>query len=681
MNNSAGVSIYRCSQSADCSPTAFGTSPVVNDGDVAGDGYMMTSPASFIVDPLDNRQLLVATCRLWRGPADGSSWTGANAISPILDGISGLSYCSGDALIRSIAALPVEGGEVIYVGMYGKLDGGAILGGHVLKATLIPGSSSMSSWQDIGLNPVSNDQTPFNFYDLDISSIFIDPHDSTGRTVYVTVAGIPDSLRSVRTLYRTTDGGAHWSEITSNLVRVPANSIVIDPLDANTAYVATDEGVYVTRQVGACAYAPSNCWSAFGAGLPGAPVVQLNASPSMASPSVLVAGTYGRGIWQIPLLSAGIQLTSVAVQPDSLSFEWQPVGTSSSVQTVTITNTGGIALVVTSISTDPNFAETDNCVNTAVNVGANCSIDVTFTPGQAGPASGQITIAANVAGGQVVLPITGSGSVAGQVAASPGLLNFGQVQIGTTSASFPVTLENTGTTAIAIGGVSVAPPFNLAGNACGASLGANSACALTLTFAPTQTGTATGTLTIRDDAGIQTVALRGTGANGPTDELSPSSISFGSTILGQSSDPQVLTLSNNGDFPLNSISASASAGFQASSNCGGSLGAHAACPISIVFAPASAGLVTGSLTVSDAIRSQTIALSGTGLQPPAINVTPKSVPFGVQGIGTTSAPFKVTINNTGGAPMANVGFQITGSSVASFSWGGRHLRSDAGERQ
>ena len=83
-----------------------------------------------------------------------------------------------------------------------------------------------------------------------------------------------------------------------------------------------------------------------------------------------------------------------------------------------------------------------------------------------------------------------------------GLLNFGQVQIGTTSASFPVTLEDTGTTAIAIGGVSVTP-FNLAGNACGASLGANSACALTLTFAPTQTGTATGTLTIKDDAGIQ----------------------------------------------------------------------------------------------------------------------------------------------------------------------------------
>ena len=100
VNNSAGVSIYRCSGSAPCTPSAFGVTPVVDDADVAGDGYTMTTPAPFIVDPLDNSQLLVGTCRLWRGPADGGNWSGSNAISPILDGISGLGYCSGDALVR-----------------------------------------------------------------------------------------------------------------------------------------------------------------------------------------------------------------------------------------------------------------------------------------------------------------------------------------------------------------------------------------------------------------------------------------------------------------------------------------------------------------------------------------------------------------------------------------------------
>ena len=174
----------------------------------------MTSPANFILDPLDSTQLLVGTCRLWRGAADGSSWTSANAISPILDGVSGLDYCSGDALIRAIAALPLsDGKEVIYAGMYGAMDGGATLAGHVIKATYNPTGSSMPTWQDLTLNPVTNDQVQFNYYGLDISSIFIDPHDVTGNTVYVTVEGAEDPLHSIRSLYRTTDGGAHWSQI------------------------------------------------------------------------------------------------------------------------------------------------------------------------------------------------------------------------------------------------------------------------------------------------------------------------------------------------------------------------------------------------------------------------------------------------------------------------------------
>jgi hypothetical protein len=668
VNNSAGVSIYRCSGSDDCTPAAFGASPVIDNSDVSGDGYKMALPAPFIVDPVDSSQLLVGTCRMWRGPADGTRWTGANVISPMLDGVSGSSSCSGDALIRSIAARPTPGGEVIYVGMYGRLDGGGIRAGHVLKATWLPGDSSLPTWQDLALNPVSNDQVPFNYYGLDISSIFVDPHDSTGNTVYVTITGIPDSLQWIRSLYRTTDGGAHWFEITSNLVRVPANGVVIDPQDANTAYVATDMGVYVTRQVGACVYAPSNCWSAFGAGLPLAPVVQLSASPSGASPDVLVAATYGRGIWQIPLLTAGTQLTTAAVQPASIDFAAQSVGTSSNARTITVTNSGGIALVTTSISVSPNFSETDNCVNEAVDAGATCAIDVTFAPAQIGPAAGQVTISGNVAGGQIVIPVSGTGSTAGAVTASPGTLNFGLVQIGKTSASLPVTLENAGTSAVQIKGVSITPPFNLAANACGDSITANSACALAVTFSPARAGAILGTLTITDDAGSHSVVLSGTGATSPTGDLSTSSIVFPSTIVGQISTPVVVTLTNNGDLPLNAISTATSKGFQVSTSCGGSLGAHANCAINVAFAPSSAGIQTGTLTVSDAIRDQSISLSGTGLQPPMIEVSPTHIEFLTQAVGTSSAPASLRISNAGGAPMSNVGVQITGPSAASFSW-------------
>ena len=670
VNNSAGVSIYLCSQAGNCTPDSFGTTPVVNDADVAGDGSTMTSPAQFFVDPLDSTQLLVATCRLWRGPVDGSSWTSANAISPILDGISSLGYCSGDALIRTVAALPVSGGsEVVYLGMYGAFDGGAPLAGHVLKATYNPSTTSSLVWQDLTLNPVLNDQVSFNYYGLDISSIFVDPHDVTGNTVYLTVEGAPDSFHSIRTIYRTTDGGAHWAEIASNLPRSPANAVVIDPQDANTAYVATDEGVYSTRQVGACAVGSSNCWSIFGTGLPFAPVVQLSAAPATTTPNVLVAGTYGRGIWQIPLWTAGTQITTASVQPNALTFASQPVGTTGVAQNVTLTNTGGIALLATSIATSANFNETDNCANTAVNAGLNCVIQVSFTPGQTGSAVGQLSINANISGGQISIPLSGTGVSTGVVTVSPGTLSFGQIQIGMASSALPVTIENTSAAAISLTSVTVTPPFVVATNGCGSSLAGNSDCALSLTFAPTQAGAANGSLVLIDGAGTQTVALSGTGATAATDALSPAFLSFPSTAAGQQSSVQTVTLTNNGDLPLTSLSIAISAGFQQSNTCGTSLTGHASCSVSMVFAPTSAGSISGNLSVSDAIKTQTIALSGTGLPPLAIGVAPAQLTFTAQLIGQAGPPLTLNVTDGGGAPMSNIGFQIMGPSASSFAWG------------
>ena len=671
VNNGAGISIYRCAGSNLCSPTTFGSAPVVGDADVGGDAYTMTSPAPFIVDPLDSTQLLVGTCRLWRGPADGSAWSAANALSPILDGVGGLPYCSGDGLIRTIAALPLAtGGEVIYVGMYGAFDGGATVAGHVFKATFSPTGSAMPLWQDLTLNPVVNDQAQFNFMGLDISSIFLDGHDATGNTVYVAVEGAEDSLDEIRTIYRSTDGAVHWHEITSNLPHSPANSVVIDPQDANTAYIATDEGVYSTRQVANCAIGSSNCWSVFGAGLPYAPVVQLSAAPAATSPNVLVAGTYGRGIWQIPLWTSGTQLTSASAQPASLAFSSQAIGTTSSAQTIQLSNTGGIALVMVGAVATDSFSESDNCVGIAINSGASCAIQVTFTPVQAGVIAGQLTISLNVAGGQITIPLAGTGTPAGLVTASPANLSFGQVAVGTTSSALPVTVQNAGSVAIAISGLTVTPPFALAANACGVSLAANSDCALSLTFDPTQTGAASGTLTLTDAAGTQTVALSGTGAAAAADALSPTTIGFPSTVEGQLSSPQIVTLSNNGDLTLTSIAVTTTAGFIASSTCGTSLGPHASCAISVVFAPPTVGTVTGSLQVVDAIQTQTVALAGTGLLPPAIAVAPAQLVFATTLTGQASAPLALRVTNSGGAPMSNVGFQISGAAATSFSWSG-----------
>ena len=81
--------------------------------------------------------------------------------------------------------------------------------------------------------------------------------------------------------------------------------------------------------------------------------------------------------------------------------------------------------------------------------------------------------------------------------------------MGTTSAAQPVTLTNAGTSAITSVSVpTLSAPFAQTNN-CPASLAASATCTINVTFTPTSTSEATGTLSITDSAGTQTVGLTG----------------------------------------------------------------------------------------------------------------------------------------------------------------------------
>jgi hypothetical protein len=667
VNNQAGVSIHMCSQAEACTPAAFGAAPVVDDADVSGDGLTMTAPAPFLVDPLDNGQLLVGTCRVWRGPVSGG-WTGTNAISAILDGSGGAS-CSGDPLIRSIAAMALpSGGEVVYAGIYGASNGGAGLAGHIFAATVNPAKGGSPVWQDLTENLVSNDTRGFNSYGFDISSIVIDSHDPTGNTVYVTVEGIRNAAAAVRPVYRSIDGGAHWRNLTSNLPPEPANSLAVDPQDANTVYIATDGGVFSTRQVSLCEGLASSCWAPFGSGLPGAPAVELSASPATASAHVLAAGTYGRGIWMAPLWTAGQNLTTASATPASLTFSAQAFGTVSSAQTVTVKNTGQAALMPASIVMSGDFSETDNCQNAIVLPGASCAIQVVFAPTTTGSRTGFLTLSGNIAA-NLTVALSGTGAPSGVVTLTPSTLTFGPVPVGTTSGLLPVTAANNGAIDVPVSAVTITAPFAIASSSCGGTLAAKSSCGLMVDFAPVTSGPASGTLTFTDAAGAQTVALSGSGQAGPTDSLSPASLTFGATATGQVSASQPVTLTNSGDLPLASIAVSVSAGFQISNKCAANLAGHSSCAVAVAFAPTQTGSLTGALSVTDALRSQSVALVGLGVQKAALGVSPQSLSFAPVPVGQASPPSTVTVSNTGGLPLAGLGFQISGAGAKQFSCG------------
>jgi hypothetical protein len=132
-----------------------------------------------------------------------------------------------------------------------------------------------------------------------------------------------------------------------------------------------------------------------------------------------------------------------------------------------------------------------------------------------------------------------------------------------------------------------------------------------------------------------------------------------------------VTLTNSGSVPQNAIVISASGAFQQTNDCTARLAANSSCAISVQFYPAATGYQTGTLSITDAPRTQpeTVALSGTGLAPPALGVSPASLSFTALTVGQASSAQTVTVSNSGGAPLANAGFQINGLSASSFSYG------------
>ena len=674
LSTNAGVSIARCSRGAACVAADF-AAPTIAEAQVANDATAIHTP--WLLDPGATNALVIGTCRAWRGPAaTGALWSSANAISRPF-GAAGASACTATfPVVRSLAAAgPVAssagyanlGSEALYAGLAGSLDGGGTLGGHVFTNFAANLAANSTVWTDAALAPVTNDTANagvFNPGGFDIATLAADPHDATGKTVYATVMGFSGNSIASPHLYRSSDGGAHWLNISSNLPNAPANSVVVDPNDANTVYVALDTGVYVTTQVTNCA--ATNCWSVYGTQLPNAPAVELLAAAAMPTGDgrlgELRVATYGRGIWQIPLLTAATAAApAIQLVPATVTFSTQQTGTLSAPVTVTVTNTGNASLTVSSVVTSGDFVESDTCVGAAVAQGASCNVQVRFQPTAAGTRTGLLTVYGNVAGGQATAALSGMATPPAAIVLTPVSLSFAATNLGSTSTAGNITIANTGGTSSALQTPVVTGDFSISANSCTATLGRQSSCTVSVVFRPTASGTRTGVLTVVDDAGTQVATLSGTGTAPATDALAPATLSFAAQQLGTASTAQAVTLTNAGDVALTLIAASVTGDFTVVNACGNSLAAHSSCALQVAYAPRALGAETGVLTVADEFRSRTVALAGTGLAPAGVSLAPLAgLQFGATAVGSAAPTQSVTLTNNGGVPLTLAGVAATG---------------------
>jgi len=346
---------------------------------------------------------------------------------------------------------------------------------------------------------------------------------------------------------------------------------------------------------------------------------------------------------QVIALSGTGNAPGVGLSPPSLAFGSQVIGSTSTSQTVTVSNSGTSALTIGSVTAAGDFAQTNNCTTLAA--GTNCAVQATFTPTATGARTGTITLVDDA--GSQVISLTGTGNAPG-VSLNPSSLTFGSQVALTTSAAQSVIVGNAGTSVLTISSVTAAGDFAQTNNC--AAVAAGASCTVQVTFTPTATGARNGTITVTDDAGTQVAALSGTG-NAPGVSLNPSTLPFGSQVVGTTSAAQNVIVSNTGTSVLTIASITAAGDFADTTSDCTTVAAGASCTIQVTFTPTATGTRNGNIALVDNAGTQVAVLSGTG-NAPGVGLNPSTLTFAGQVVGTTSAAQSVTVTNTGTSLLA-----------------------------
>jgi len=397
----------------------------------------------------------------------------------------------------------------------------------------------------------------------------------------------------------------------------------------------------------------------------------------------------------VDLQGTGVDAPNINVTPVPLEFGDVAVGGSKQL-TLTVLNNGTTDLTINSI-TDPSppfSIASNNCTPTpyTLGVGNTCDIVVEFAPTSAGSSTSTIVITSDDPNDSpLTIELTGNGVLQPDIDVSPMAIDFGNVYVGYT-AQQTITVSNIGTADLTIDSITdPTDPFSIVSTTCWPTpytLGAGNTCEILVQFAPTSEGLFSSNIVITsDDPDEQTINinLKGNGVPLPDIDVNPTTINFGDVYVGDSAQ-QTITVSNLGtaNLTISSITDPSAPFSIVSNNCPlapAPLGSGSSCEIVVQFAPTTGGLFASTIVITSDDPDEptvTINLTGNGLIPPDIDVSPTAVDFGTVDVYSTSYK-TLTIMNTGGEDLhitsvTNPGFPFgisadncTGQSISSGS--------------
>lgn len=309
-----------------------------------------------------------------------------------------------------------------------------------------------------------------------------------------------------------------------------------------------------------------------------------------------------------------------------------PVG-GASTAVLTLSNGSSETANISSIgvSNGVDFAIASHNCGASLAPGLSCAISVRFQPSSA--ETKRTNVIANTSVARVTAGLSGTG-LGPVLAASSGGIDFGTVNAGSAVTSQTVTLSNAGTSALALGTVSITPSGGLFSHSsnCPASLQPGSSCSVTVNVSTSTTPiSSAATLAAQSDGGSLSLPLSVSFAATPRLSVTPRALDFGTVDKGFTSGTQSVVVRNTGDAELviegiSALSSTAVAG--QSNNCGVALQPNETCTINVQLVPRTGGAVSAKVVVvSNASEGTTeVVLTAQGRQG-QLAATPDTITF------------------------------------------------------
>jgi hypothetical protein len=459
-------------------------------------------------------------------------------------------------------------------------------------------------------------------------------------------------------------GGSATTTVTLNNPNSSSISGIVATLAGSTGFGMSISGTTCTSTLAAnasCTYTIAYT--------PNAPPI----SPGSDSGTLTISGANGAS-GSATFTGSGTQPV-LTLSPATYNFGAVAIG-SSAITTIALGNANpvsvsGITAFVNDVSRLGVSITGGSCgTNTALAANATCTYIVTYSPMSASSGTAPLVVSYGslLNGGTVVSSLSGQGAPL-TLTLSPAI-PFGNVTVGSSASTSLTLTNNSSVVAASPNGVTLsgsgAAAFSETSN-CPAMLAPNASCTIIVALNTSTAGSFAATLSVTDNAANspQMAALSATVVGVAQAVLSPTSLNFGTVNVG-SSVSQTVTLSNPGTGPLSITgfpAPSAAQFFLANSNCPSSLAPGASCTGTIVFTPTAIAPVSGTEAVSDSIGTQSVSLSGSGLQAIPV-ITPLSLTFPDTVFGTVSPVQTVQFANSGNINLAVTSVAVGGPGFA-----------------